>query len=430
MDRDLHAWLGGPLDRLPEATLQAAFAVTSRTPQRSRLAATLAGTPTMRESATRLPITRQILVAAALLLALAVALFIAGRWLQDQRVVVAPTAPPSTTLPTGPPPSGPPSSDGPLETPDVTTVFQVPGSTVAFRTVLSGDWRRSSDEQSSEGEVRITARTEIGPSFDPIVTAWVSIRVTTDPIDVAEAQAAADGWTEAPEPIDVAGLTGVIVTAPAASALDPVALVTDQGITYRILGHDDDGPSNGRAILDGFLRRFTPLGAIVEEAAYVDPTWGFSLSYDAAAGRFLPGIELGGGVTRFADVACGAGSEATCDRFVDVIRAPNVSPLHLHLPDGRDVELKIYTKSAEYVRLAQEWEAKVGTSRGSSAYSWQGTIIYNVDNVTIHARFIHRDDQWLVVLSAEDVGADHYRLGDFLDGLSLLTPEVSPSPTS
>jgi hypothetical protein len=427
MDRNLHAWLGGPLERLPEASLEATFAVTSRTRQRSRLVATLAGTPTMRDPRTRLPVTRQILVAAALLLALAAALVIAGQLFKDRRIVFVSTDPPFTTSPSAAAPSGPPSSSGPEETPDVTTVFQVPGSTAQFRTTLSGDWRRSGEDPVA-GEVRITARTEIGPGFDPVYPAWVTIRATPDPIEAVEAELAAAGWTGTPEAIDIPDLSGVIVTAPGDGSLDPIALVTAQGVTYRILGHDDDGSAPSRTVLESFLRRFAPLGPAPPAEVYADAAWGFAFSYSAAAGAFLPGTELGNGVTRFASDTCQAGTASSCAAFVDVVRLPNASPLHLHLPDNRDVELRIYTKSAEYVRLAAEWEAKVGASRGSSAIYWLGTIVYDVENVTIHARFIHRGAQWLVLLSSEDLGAADYRLDMFLNGFTLLTPEPAASP--
>ena len=429
MDRDLHAWLGGPMERLPEAALQATFAVTARTRQRSWLAAVVAGTPTMRGAAGKLPITRPILVAAALLLALAAALFIAGQFFQDRRLVVAPTSSPSSTVPSGGPPSGPPTSEGPEATPDLTTVFLVPGSTVLFSSPLTGDWRLARDDEPADGGIRIDARTEIGPGFDPIPVAWVTIRATTEPIETLEASMGAEGWTGPREAIDVPGLSGVILTSPAGSTLDPTALVEFAGATYRILGHDNNGASESRAILVTFLRRFNPLGPAPPQDVYVDAVWGFSFASAAAHGQFLAGADLGSGVTRFADVDCGPGNEGTCDRFVDVVRLPNVSPLHLHLPDGRDVDLKIYTKSAEYVRLAAEWEARVGTSRGSSAYYWLGTIVYDVDNVAIQARFIHRGDQWLVVLSSETPGADSRRIDSFLAGFTLLTPQPAPTST-
>jgi hypothetical protein len=102
-----------------------------------------------------------------------------------------------------------------------------------------------------------------------------------------------------------------------------------------------------------------------------------------------------------------------------------VSPLRLTLPDGRGVELRIDSQSEEYVRLANDWERRVGKSRGSSAYYWLGVIVYQVDNVTIQALFIHRVDEWLVVLSSELDAGSNSRLNAFLSGFTLLGPEAS-----
>src|SRR4029079_3488515 len=115
-----------------------------------------------------------------------------------------------------------------------------------------------------------------------------------------EAELAAAGWTGSPEAIDLPGLSGVFVTAPGDASLDPIALVTAQGVTYRILGHDDDGATPSRAILESFLQSFAPLGPAPPAEVYQDEPWGFAFSYSAAADAFFPGIELGDDITRFA----------------------------------------------------------------------------------------------------------------------------------
>jgi hypothetical protein len=97
------------------------------------------------------------------------------------------------------------------------------------------------------------------------------------------------------------------------------------------------------------------------------------------------------------------------------------SILAIGLPDERDVALAIDPSSDDYVTLAADWETVVGKSRGSSWIFWQGTPIYDVDNLTLGARFIHRGDQWLVILSSEaEPGGQTSRLDAFLQGLTLL----------
>jgi hypothetical protein len=59
--------------------------------------------------------------------------------------------------------------------------------------------------------------------------------------------------------------------------------------------------------------------------------------------------------------------------------------------------------------------------RGQPDAPGEGRWMLEVDNVVIRARFIHRDNQWLAVLSSElDGNGAGARLDSFLDGLTLL----------
>ncbi|HEY8238561.1 MAG TPA: hypothetical protein VIF63_03920 [Candidatus Limnocylindrales bacterium] len=362
------------------------------------------------------------LLAAAAPLGMGAILVLVGSWIDDRdnRLLVAPTDAPSAASP------GPSTAVTPA--PSVTIaagdIHLVPETTALFAAPLPGNWRPLDVTEINEGGYRIVTDSELGPSWDPVSVAWITISASSETMESAQAEMQAAGWTAPPQVVDVPGLEGIVLSADpiggVAQGRDPTALIVWRGATYRISAHNKKSPGLRQVELIRFLRFFRPLGFAADAEQYRDEVWRFTFVNIASGGRFVPGLELGNGVTRFGDVTCGS-TDASCKTFVDVVRVPSGSLLRLTLPDERDVALAIDPSSDDYVTLAADWETVVGKSRGSSWIFWQGTPIYDVDNLTLGARFIHRGDQWLVILSSEaEPGGQTSRLDAFLQGLTLL----------
>ena len=160
--------------------------------------------------------------------------------------------PSRTPVPTEPPFTAPPKPSG--------WVFTLPGTTTRFSFELPRGWRQAWQWEAPKQVVRIVARVELGPTWDPMPAAVVDVTATKERLEAVQASMVAEGWTAEPESIDVPGLRGVVLTADVEAGLDPTALVEDSGITYRIAAHDVDGPTRGLWLLRQFLALFVPLG--------------------------------------------------------------------------------------------------------------------------------------------------------------------------
>jgi hypothetical protein len=414
-DRELQTWLGGPLDRLPEPVLEATFAATSRTRQRPAMLAIAAGTPSMAGGPAAAIPARAMLVAVLALLLLGTLVVVVGRLLEDRQPVLVVAPSPAPSLPVEPDPSAAPTTGfGPG------SVFLVPGTLAEFSATLPTDWQRARDDESPDSGLRINVAYELLPSsFDHTPSAWLVVTATAASFETVRAEMAEDGWTDEVEVIDGRGLEGVILADPD-SSLDPTAVLVAHGITYRVAAHAEPW-SRGLFFLRTFLATFVPLGEASGAETYVDEAWRFAFVPDAAGHPgFRAPEELAADVTRFPAASCAPEDVAACPEYVDVIRLPNTSPLHLTLPDGRAVALAIDPQSTEYARLAAEWESIVGRSRGSSAFELQGVVVFSVDDGDFRARFVHRGEQWLVILASEGVSRSTDLSEAFLAGFSLL----------
>ena len=405
-DREVAGWIEDGPTGAPRSLLGATLEKTRRTSQRAGWMALALGTPSIRtpgrDRARLEPRVAIALLALLLAGALGTALVV-GSFLNSQRqVVVAPSATPDAIGPTAT--SGLLGAGG--------TTFVIPGSLGLFAVALPSDWHRVATDEAA---IRI-AVTYTNHEFDPVPTRWIWITAKAQSLTSALSDLVAERGSITPEAIEVNGVHAEMILPLAGSTDDPVALVAQGGLVYRVSVTDTGAPGQSVAFLRIFLARFRALGPAPADRVYQDVVWRFAYAYDTNPSSFGPADELGAGVTRFAYPSCAIPEASGCGGWVDVIRGSADVPLGFDLPGGKPVVLT----SSDYPTLAADWEIKVGPSRGSSTQTWQGVPVFMVDNGSIHAAFIFRGNQRLALVGIDADVAGTGEFDSFLNGFVLL----------
>ena len=425
VDRRAAAWLEDGPTAAPDQLLAEVLERTSHTSQRAGWLATLLGAPSDPSSAIRARKNpRLILVATLLTLAtvLAAAL-VAGSLRRSDDLVVAPigSPTPSHVVVATHAPNGTPDSSGPPPLDGTNKTFLVKDSAGLFSALIPETWHARPTE---DGSVAMATRYVFLPSWDVVPVQVLSIATKAEDLPAAQAEIFLQRGDVPVFAMTVNGDPALLIAEHPPTRYDPVALIEHGGLVYRIRVSDIEVPGAGESILRQFLVGFHAAGPPTADSTYRSEAGTWQFVAGAANMRFSPPLVTPGAAT-FAGPACAGLNPSACGSVVTVQTSTVSSDTRIPLPDGSVATLSGRTLTA----IAAEWETAVGTSRGSSTVMWDGSLVYNVDNVSVAALFVIRGDERLVVVADDLDGGDdplapccpaYDVLDQFLAGFDLL----------